>query len=200
MGKGSRPQRILWRSIWANYFPALIPFHFLCEGNNFTLLPTSLSTNMCDQRIILAEKNKTALNMILFHTGYTDWVTIRYLRQKRPKKSVVRESSLLYPSPMLMKNLCVRRVLFLLRKNRTALKMILFHWLHLLSHNYIFKTKKTKKSLARESSVLYPSPLLMKNSSQLHLHSGKKLMAFGYKWTGKKAFLLSLFLGGLVRY
>ena len=86
MGKGSRPQRILWRSIWANYFPALIPFHFLCEGNNFTLLPTSLSTNMCDQRIILAEKNKTALNMILFHTGYTDWVTIRYLRQKRPKK------------------------------------------------------------------------------------------------------------------
>ena len=86
MGKGSRPQRILWRSIWANYFPALIPFHFLCEGNNFTLLPTSLSTNMCDQRIILAEKNKTALNMILFFTGYTDWVTIRYLRQKRRKK------------------------------------------------------------------------------------------------------------------
>ena len=134
MGKGSRPQRILWRSIWANYFPALIPFHFLCEGNNFTLLPTSLSTNMCDQRIILAEKNRTALNMILFHTGYTDWVTIRYWDKKRPKKS-----------------------------------------------------------LARESSVLYPSPLLMKNSSQLHLHSGKKLMAFGYKWTGKKAFLFSLF-------
>ena len=86
MGKGSRPQRILWRSIWANYFPALIPFHFLCEGNNFTLLPTSLSTNMCDQRIILAEKNRTALNMILFHTGYTDWVTIRYWDKKRPKK------------------------------------------------------------------------------------------------------------------
>ena len=101
MGKGSRPQRILWRSIWANYFPALIPFHFLCEGNNFTLLPTSLSTNMCDQRIILAEKNRTALNMILFHTGYTDWVTIRYL----------------------------------------------FHWLHWLSHNYIFQTKKDQKKV-----------------------------------------------------
>ena len=50
-----------------------------------------------------------------------------------------------------------------------------------LSHNNIFETKKTKKSLAREISLLYPSPLLMKNSSQLHLHSGKKLMAFGYK-------------------
>ena len=89
MGKGSRPQRILWRSIWANYFPTLIPFHFLCEGNNFTLLPTSLSTNMCDRRILvfLLKKNKTALSMILFQIGYTDWVTITYLRQKKKKKS-----------------------------------------------------------------------------------------------------------------
>ena len=83
MGKGSRPQRILWRSIWANYFPTLIPFHFLCEGNNFTLLPTSLSTNMCDRRILVFLLKKIRqLFRWSCSTNCTDWVTISSLRQR----------------------------------------------------------------------------------------------------------------------
>ena len=88
------------------------------------------------------------------------------------------------------KNTCFRA-----EKNMTALKMILFQWLHWVIITYL-RLKRPKKVLQGRSPCcipLYPSPLLMKNSSQLHLHSGKKLMAFGYKWTGKKAFLFSFF-------
>ena len=88
------------------------------------------------------------------------------------------------------KNTCFRA-----EKNMTALKMILFQWLHWGIITYL-RLKRPKKVLQGRSPCcipLYPSPLLMKNSSQLHLHSGKKLMAFGYKWTGKKAFLFSFF-------
>ena len=88
------------------------------------------------------------------------------------------------------KNTCFRA-----EKNMTALKMIMFQWLHWVIITYL-RLKRPKKVLQGRSPCcipLYPSPLLMKNSSQLHLHSGKKLMAFGYKWTGKKAFLFSFF-------